>query len=1493
VIDGRASLRQSGRENIQPPPHGVSFAAWQILPMKFNAPRTVSLLLFAALLMGVLWLVPERVDTPSAATGHPAAPARAPADPAVPAGGDSAPTATPSVASAEADGELIERGPAAGRRLRVVPPQEVARRLDPDQTRLWEQFQQQHPGVDPSDLDTFSAALLRERQRYSLQLTAEERITYGAWLAATESLSQAMIEARGTLLGIPLHGVDARGREFGLIGFDGARPLYNFAENREAAVSTAASFVRRNSFFDPVVGPDIDGGGFFAIVQDTGTVDLSPEFRNDADTAWRLTIVRGTSPGEHGTHVAGIIAARGLDARAMGMAPAVHVYSMSQVQTSDILGYGMDWPGSPDRAIAGNCSLGTEDPVLTGVYNSTTAAYDQVLYDSPYYMHFYSAGNSGPDFLTITRSRKEGKNLFAVGNLDDVFRNSQGVRTGGGGLRTSSSRGPVRDGRIKPDVVANGGGVYSPHNTTSYSIRSGTSMASPNAAGSTILVQDAFNRLLPGHLMRAATLKALIINTAEDLGLPGPDYMFGWGLVNVLEASRVVQRYAQNPAGRALVEGRIDNGQTVEIPYAYDGSGPVRVTLAWTDLPGPARSTSTATLSSLINNLNLRLIGPTGTVHLPFVMPYVTGADGHAPFSPELYFHSATTGINSTDNKTQVFIVNPVPGTYRVEVTHAGNLVGGSQQYSLAVHGMTSTLPPAPPVITSHPSADPAKARTFLFTVNGSGFLLGADVIFRRTGYAPVKAFGVEVVGDRIRARIPVDSMEPNPWQVVVRNPDGLESVSPTPFLAEYLFIPFNWTGGSTGNGTVLFSSAVYASWSPTLTASDIGPGAVETFRIATRTAGGPGSPIGAGGNLSLSGSPTVGALLFDDTHGHFPAELIIAANQGLTTARLLTFAVPDSTIITLTDAVRSRVKLGHDRLNLGNLALRLPASGVNTIHVAHADATLDLTGLYDETSISGIGWAGIHAGSTIASEDRARLRKTGAGTLDLRIDDPQGNRTKGLIIEGGTVLTAKNADLGWAPTEVMADHVVINGGTLHLQGFTANSGETRGFQLGNHGGTIQLTGQNHALLGIVADVPGEIGTLFKTGDSALRLANSNTYSGGTQILEGRIRYTVAGSLGGGSVTLGNDTSLTAWAPDIALPNTIEIAGDTTRLGGDGYALQLHGTIDLMEGDRTLLLGDPVFVHGGLTNGGLARVVADLNGTDLTILGAATVTGSTTIERGGLIVNGSYPAAVHATRGVADAAAIGRVGGTGVIAGSVTVDGELHPGADAVTATVGTLQVGGDLVLGEHSVAHFELATASTADQVAVAGTVTATGTIRVVLLGGYEPAIGTSFRVIAAPQPLSLGAGLGFDLADPGTGKRWDTSAFASTGTLAVVDATVPDPYETWASSFGLSGADAQPFADPDGDGLPNRLEFLLGFDPTDPQSTLTAILVSDGGVLRLEINRVVTEGSFAIESAESAGGPWQQIMALSIGTPVSNYRVTLPDAPPPRFYRVRYTAP
>ena len=265
---------------------------------------------------------------------------------------------------------------------------------------------------------------------------------------------------------------------------------------------------------------------------------------------------------------------------------------------------------------------------------------------------------------------------MVVGSVKDVSRDSNGQYTGGGNLEGYSSRGPVDDGRIKPDIVANGSGLLSTNGTSNGSrTSSGTSMAAPNASGSAILIQDYFHKRFNENYLRAATLKALIIHSATDTNNTGPDYATGWGILDAHAAANIIKNYADNPGTFAIQERSLGNNQSFTHTFTWDGSSPIRATLNWWDTPGAAKSSSGSDNNrtpDLVNDLNITITAPNGDVHYPYVMPFVTNGFNSADFSTP-----ATTGVNTTDNCEQIYIANPAQaGSWTITIDHTGHTIG-------------------------------------------------------------------------------------------------------------------------------------------------------------------------------------------------------------------------------------------------------------------------------------------------------------------------------------------------------------------------------------------------------------------------------------------------------------------------------------------------------------------------------------------------------------------------------------------------------------------------------------------------------------------------------------------------------------------------------------------------------------------------------------------------------------------------------------------------
>jgi len=292
-------------------------------------------------------------------------------------------------------------------------------------------------------------------------------------------------------------------------------------------------------------------------------------------------------------------------------------------------------------------------------YTTITQTVDTQAKDIPSLLHVFSAGNSnnnncgygaGNQWGNITGGHKQGKNVIATAN---VFFD--------GSLVNSSSRGPAHDGRIKPDIAANGQNQLSTDENNTYQSFGGTSGAAPGIAGISAQLYEAYGDLNGGDLPPAALIKASLLNTANEAGNVGPDYKFGWGIVNALRAGMLIEdgRYLSDEVSQGDT-----NTHTINIP---SGTTQVRFMVYWSD---PAASPGAS--PSLVNDLDLIVIDPSSGTNEPWILdPTPNTTSLNLP---------ATLGPDHLNNVEQVLLNNPDSGDYEIEIS-GFNVPMGPQEY--------------------------------------------------------------------------------------------------------------------------------------------------------------------------------------------------------------------------------------------------------------------------------------------------------------------------------------------------------------------------------------------------------------------------------------------------------------------------------------------------------------------------------------------------------------------------------------------------------------------------------------------------------------------------------------------------------------------------------------------------------------------------------------------------------------------------------------------
>lgn len=393
-------------------------------------------------------------------------------------------------------------------------------------------------------------------------------------------------------------------------------------------------------------GLHYDGTGVMVGEGDDGVIGPHIDFKG------RVIMHTTNDGGTHGDHVAGIVAGAGnFDPAMRGNAKGanLHIYS----------GYGnlnnapTDYDTDSIRILTNSLGQGCNDG-----YDGDAKDADILINSKFSLMSVHSSGNSGGStcggvaqgYFTITGGYKAGKNVIATGNVekDDD-------------LAGSSSRGPSEDGRIKPDIVAVGTSVNSTQPDDTYDNFTGTSMACPGAAGTLATLWQAYRSLNGGNDPYSALMKAVLLNTADDLGNFGPDFRFGFGRINARRAYNVI-------SGNQFIIDSVANGVTnthiITVPV---GTQRLKAMLYWHDKDGNPASSIV-----LVNDLNLRVVDPNMVVYNPWVL-------NNAPNVAALNTPAVRTN-DSLNNVEQVTIDSLISGNYELRV-NGFDIPQGLQKY--------------------------------------------------------------------------------------------------------------------------------------------------------------------------------------------------------------------------------------------------------------------------------------------------------------------------------------------------------------------------------------------------------------------------------------------------------------------------------------------------------------------------------------------------------------------------------------------------------------------------------------------------------------------------------------------------------------------------------------------------------------------------------------------------------------------------------------------
>jgi Subtilase family len=383
--------------------------------------------------------------------------------------------------------------------------------------------------------------------------------------------------------------------------------------------------------------PDILGVNFKVSVKELSFDPNHPDLINRSF----VTSVTPSAISQHATNMAILIGGGGNSShRTKGVAPKALLTSSD---FSSLFPDAATLFTSNGIAIQ-NHSYGVD---IENYYGNEAVAYDQQVSQNATLLHVFSAGNNGKSkptsgtyqnlgFANITGNFKQAKNVLVINAVDSTLV-----------LNDLNSRGPAYDGRIKPELTAFGQG--------------GTSDAAALVSGISTLLQEKYNQL-NAELPTAALIKSILIASADDLGTPGPDFLYGYGNVNAFNALQVV---TNNQFSSQTVSSNSETIYTITIPPS---TAELRVAITWTDVAATVNATT-----ALVNDIDTWI--DNGTIIRPWVL-------SHYPKTDSLLAPATRKG-DHLNNVEYITITNPSDGALHLHI-RAKNLSGGSQLIAIA-----------------------------------------------------------------------------------------------------------------------------------------------------------------------------------------------------------------------------------------------------------------------------------------------------------------------------------------------------------------------------------------------------------------------------------------------------------------------------------------------------------------------------------------------------------------------------------------------------------------------------------------------------------------------------------------------------------------------------------------------------------------------------------------------------------------------------------------
>jgi subtilisin family serine protease len=419
----------------------------------------------------------------------------------------------------------------------------------------------------------------------------------------------------------------------------------------------------------------------------------------------------------HGTHVTGTAAGSdsetGNASDRDGIAPDAKVYFLDVAQGELLVGdrdmtalFDSIYPGRGTGMTIFQTSLSWGWPSNPrSDYDLSEATADAADWRYPELLIICAAGNDD-NSVAHPACAKNVLTVGGCGNCTLANRFYEGL-----------GRGPTRDGRTKPDLVAPAVEVWSANGpgTAVYSPNSGTSLSAPAVNGACALIRqylnegwyptgapDANHRIL--HPSSALLRAMAVVSTDPNVGARiVPDSFVGWGRIDLDS----VLYFAGDTRRLQLVDDApgLATGDARDYTFNVTVNTPLRACLAWTDTAAMPNAETT-----LVNNLDLELRSPSGQYFLG--NQYIGGQSSYNPHDTDRISTVECFRLNS-----------PELGLWHARVV-ARNVFTLRQPFAFVVTGacdsfsgvaeLHSRSDPASVEIVGNPTTGPALLRCFL-----------------------------------------------------------------------------------------------------------------------------------------------------------------------------------------------------------------------------------------------------------------------------------------------------------------------------------------------------------------------------------------------------------------------------------------------------------------------------------------------------------------------------------------------------------------------------------------------------------------------------------------------------------------------------------------------------------------------------------------------------------------------------------------------------------